>query len=45
MLFAFDHRRVAILLVGSDKSGRWDDWYAEMVPIADDRFEEHLGSR
>lgn len=42
MLFAFDPRRVAILLVGGDKRGRWDDWYAEMIPIADRLFEEHI---
>jgi hypothetical protein len=42
MLFAFDPRRVAMLLVGGDKRGRWEDWYAEMIPIADLLFEEHL---
>lgn len=42
MLFAFDARRVAVLLVGGDKRGRWEDWYLEMVPIADRLFEEHI---
>ena len=42
ILFAFDPRRTAILLVGGDKSHRWDAWYQEMIPIADDLYDEHL---
>ena len=42
ILFAFDPRRTAILLVGGDKTGRWHRWYEEMVPMADDLFDEHL---
>jgi hypothetical protein len=42
ILFAFDPRRMAILLIGGDKSGLWNQWYAEMVPIADDLYDEHL---
>ncbi len=42
ILFAFDPRRRAILLTGGDKSGRWQAWYEEMVPMADDLFDEHL---
>jgi hypothetical protein len=41
VLFAFDRKRRAILLVGGDKQGRWVDWYEVNVPIADDRFAEH----
>ncbi|MDR1430566.1 MAG: type II toxin-antitoxin system RelE/ParE family toxin [Propionibacteriaceae bacterium] len=44
MLFAFDARRRAILLVAGDKSGRWNQWYDQNVPIADDRFDEWLDS-
>jgi hypothetical protein len=40
VLFAFDRRRRAILLVGGDKSKDWKGWYREHVPIADDRFDE-----
>jgi hypothetical protein len=29
-------------LIGGDKSGRWESWYEEMVPIADALFDEHL---
>ncbi|MQA00127.1 MAG: diaminopimelate decarboxylase [Dehalococcoidia bacterium] len=42
VLFAFDPRRTAILLIGGNKSGEWDEWYRTAVPIADDLFEEHL---
>ncbi|MGH2530768.1 MAG: type II toxin-antitoxin system RelE/ParE family toxin [Thermomicrobiales bacterium] len=42
ILFAFDPRRAAILLIGGDKSGRWQRWYAEMIPIADDLYDEHI---
>ena len=41
MLFAFDRKRKAILLVGGDKSDNWKAWYEINVPIADDRFDEH----
>ncbi|GAA1701042.1 hypothetical protein GCM10009745_55140 [Kribbella yunnanensis] len=42
MLFAFDPMREAIILVAGDKSGRWDSWYRVAVPLADERFAEHL---
>jgi hypothetical protein len=42
VLFAFDPRRVALLLLGGDKSGRWSDWYAEAIPAAEARYGEHL---
>lgn len=48
VLFGFDPRRTAILLLGGDKSGgepgspRWNDWYARYVPIVDDLYDEHL---
>jgi hypothetical protein len=41
VLFAFDKSRRAILLVGGDKSDNWSRWYAQNIPIADDRFEKH----
>ena len=41
VLFAFDGKRQAILLVGGDKSDDWRGWYRINVPIADDRFDEH----
>ena len=42
ILFAFDPRRMAILLVGGDKSGRWERWYTEAIPLADTLYEQHL---
>lgn len=42
VLFAFDPRRVAILLIGGDKTGRWQSWYDEAIPKADDLYDEHL---
>jgi len=41
VLFAFDPRRTALLLLGGDKT---DDpsWYDRFVPIADDLFDQHL---
>ncbi len=41
VLYAFDHRRCAILLIGGEKTGK-DRWYEEYVPIADRLYDEHL---
>lgn len=42
ILFAFDPKRRAILLIAGDKAGRWRHWYDVNIPIADDRFDEWL---
>ena len=42
VLFAFDPRRMAILLLGGDKSGQWNDWYRAAIPEADRLFDQHL---
>jgi len=42
ILFAFDPRRAAILLVGGDKAGEWNAWYVEHIPIADTIYAEHI---
>ncbi len=42
ILFAFDPERRAVLLLAGDKAGSWKKWYRENIPLADDRFEEHL---
>jgi hypothetical protein len=42
ILFAFDPRRHAILLIAGDKAGRWDTWYRSSIPMADQRYTEHL---
>ena len=41
VLFAFDPRRAALLLIGGDKTGN-PKWYDEFVPIADNLFDRHL---
>jgi len=42
ILFAFDPLRKAILLLGGDKSGRWEKWYRSAVPVADRLYDDHL---
>jgi hypothetical protein len=41
IFYAFDPRRVAILLIGGDKTGQ-DDFYARLIPLADRLYDEHL---
>lgn len=41
VLYAFDPRRTAILLLGGDKAGD-DRWYQTSVPPADDLYDLHL---
>lgn len=41
VLYAFDPRRCAILLIGGDKTGD-ERWYEKFVPIADRLYDEHL---
>ena len=41
VLYAFDHRRVAILLVGGRKTGT-ARWYAINLPRAERLFDRHL---
>ena len=41
VLYAFDPRRMAILLIGGDKTGN-NRWYEEFVPIADKLYDTHL---
>lgn len=41
VLYAFDPRRMAILLIGGDKSGN-NRWYDEFVPFAERLYQRHL---
>ena len=41
VLYAFDPRRSAILLIGGNKVGK-DRWYNENIPIADRLYDAHL---
>lgn len=42
ILFVFDPRRVAILLLGGDKTNAWTVWYERMIPLADRLYDEYL---
>lgn len=42
ILFAFDPKREAILLVVGDKRGDWNRWYDTAVHVADERYDEWL---
>jgi len=41
VMYVFDPRRTAILLIGGDKTGN-DRWYKEYVPIADALYDQHI---
>lgn len=41
VLYAFDPRRSAILLIGGNKKGN-DRWYETFVPLAERLYEAHL---
>lgn len=41
VFYAFDPRRMAILLIGGDKTGD-DRFYETYIPIADDLYDQHL---
>jgi hypothetical protein len=41
VLYAFDPRTVALMLIGGDKTGQ-DRWYEKYVPLADQLYKEHL---
>ena len=42
VLFMFDPRRNAILLLGGDKSGQWEEWYKWAIPTADNLYDTYL---
>ena len=41
VLYAFDLRRTAILLLGGDKTGD-NRWYERWVPVADRLYDKHV---
>ena len=41
VLYAFDPRRIAILLIGGDKTGD-GRWYQRFIPVAETLYDEHL---
>jgi hypothetical protein len=45
ILFIFDPWRSSILLVAGDKAGQWNAWYAQAIPLAEQRYETYLKER
>lgn len=42
ILFVFDPKRKAIMLVGGDKQRKWSKWYAKAIPEAESRYVQWL---
>jgi len=42
ILFCFDPRRQAILLIGGDKQGQWSGWYSGAIKDADRLYGQYL---
>lgn len=45
ILFVFDPWRSAILLVAGDKRNRWQEWYVEAIPLAEERYQKYVAKR
>ena len=41
VLYAFDPRRMAVLLIGGNKAGN-NRWYEEFVPVANRLYDRHI---
>lgn len=41
MLFAFDSDRNLVMLVGGDKTGRWNRWYPQKIQLAERLYRDH----
>lgn len=42
VLFAFDPRSIAILLIGGNKTGEWKKWYDQALPQAEDLYDTYI---
>ena len=42
ILFVFDPKRKAVLLVAGDKTNNWEKWYKKNIPIAEQNYETYL---
>lgn len=48
ILFAFDPKRQAIMLLAGDKASgkssklKWTGWYRTAIPLAEKRYKDHL---
>jgi hypothetical protein len=34
--------KIRILLVAGDKAGKWEAWYRQAIPLAEQRYEDYL---
>ena len=41
LLFAFDSNRNLVMLVGGDKTGKWNRWYPPMIKLAERLYLNH----
>ena len=44
VLFAFDSNRDAVMLVGGDKTGKWNGWYEPNIKRAERLYADHKRS-
>src|SRR6266496_661214 len=35
-------RRNTVMLVAGDKAGKWEAWYRQAIPLAEQRYEDYL---
>lgn len=42
VLFVFDPRSTAILLIGGNKTDQWNRWYRKTIPEADSLYDTYL---
>lgn len=45
MLFVFDPMWEAIVLVAGDKSGQWNRWYRDAIPLAEQRYNDDRATK
>lgn len=41
VLFAFDSNQNAVMLVGGDKTGKWERWYPQKIQLAERLYFDH----
>lgn len=44
VLFAFDSRQNVVMLVGGDKTGKWNRWYPANIKVAKRLYADHESS-
>ncbi len=41
LLFAFDSNQNAVMLLGGDKTGKWNNWYPKKIELAERLYADH----